>query len=378
MKKSILYSSIGVLSFAWLLWSVVTWQWGNIYLSFENTIQKPIESNEKIYTANEWDGSVSVVDAKTEKLMKNISLSRQFYGKFLTYTAHNVQVGPKGTIIAVTANIMEDEDSHGEEGINNDELILIDPATDTIIERIPLGIGMHLAHVVIDMNDTLAYVASQEHSIVFVVDIQNGSILKKVDLPEGSLPHGIRLTPDGKNLLIAMIGEKAIGIMNTETSALELVRTSDKVVQVAVTPDGRYVFGSLYGTKSIARYDLSTKKLDTVRLPDGAKWPIQLYPTPDSQSLYVADQGFYFDEPTSNQIYEIDIASLQVLKSYTGGQAPHGVVVSHDGKKVYVTNLLSDTISVIDTTTDTVTNTIAVGEKTNGISIWKKWIWGTP
>ena len=214
---------------------------------------------------------MSVVDAKTEKLMKNISLSRQFYGKFLTYTAHNVQVGPKGTIIAVTANIMEDKDSHGEEGINNDELILIDPATDTIIERIPLGIGMHLAHVVIDMNDTLAYVASQEHSIVFVVDIQNGSILKKVDLPEGSLPHGIRLTPDGKNLLIAMIGEKAIGIMNTETSALELVPTSDKVVQVAVTPDGRYVFGSLYGTKSIARYDLSTKKLDTVRLPDGAK-----------------------------------------------------------------------------------------------------------
>lgn len=378
MKKSILYSSIGVLSFAWLLWSVVTWQWGNIYLSFENTIQKPIESNEKIYTANEWDGSVSVVDAKTEKLMKNISLSRQFYGKFLTYTAHNVQVGPKGTIIAVTANIMEDEDSHGEEGVNNDELILIDPATDTITERIPLGIGMHLAHVVIDAEDTLAYVASQEHSIVFVVNIQNGSILRKVKLPEDSLPHGIRLTPDGKNLLIAMIGEKAIGIMNTETSALELVRTSDKVVQVAVTPDGRYVFGSLYGTKSIARYDLSTKKLDTVRLPDGAKWPIQLYPTPDSQSLYVADQGFYFDEPTSNQIYEIDIASLQVVKSYTGGQAPHGVVVSHDGKKVYVTNLLSDTISVIDTTTDTITNTIAVGEKTNGISIWKKWIWGTP
>jgi YVTN family beta-propeller protein len=86
----------------------------------------------------------------------------------------------------------------------------------------------------------------------------------------------------------------------------------------------------------------------------------------------VADQGFYFDQPTSDQIYEIDIASLQVLKSYTGGQAPHGVVVSHDGKKVYVTNLLSDTISVIDTTTDTITNTIAVGEKTNGISIWKK------
>ena len=105
---------------------------------------------------------MSVVDAKTEKLIKSISLSRQFYGKFLTYTAHNVQVGPKGTIIAVTVNIMEDKDSHGEEEVNNDELILIDPMTDMIIGRIPLGLGMHLAHVVIDANDTIAYVASQE------------------------------------------------------------------------------------------------------------------------------------------------------------------------------------------------------------------------
>ena len=121
MKKSIIYSIVGVLSFAWLLWGVVTWQWGNTYFSFKSDAPKLIESNEKIYTANEWDSSVSVVDVKTEKLIKSINLSRQFYGKFLTYTAHNVQVGPKGTIIAVTVNIMEDKDSHGEEEVNNDE-----------------------------------------------------------------------------------------------------------------------------------------------------------------------------------------------------------------------------------------------------------------
>lgn len=378
MKKSIIYSIVGVLSFAWLLWGVVTWQWGNTYFSFKSDAPKLIESNEKIYTANEWDSSVSVVDVKTEKLIKSISLSRQFYGKFLTYTAHNVQVGPKGTIIAVTVNIMEDKDSHGEEEVNNDELILIDPMTDMIIGRIPLGLGMHLAHVVIDANDTIAYVASQEQWILFTVDLPNKKILKETKLPEGSLPHGIRFAPDGKNLFIAFIGEKAIGIMNTETYNLELVPTSDKVVQVAVTPDGKYVLGSLYNTKSIARYDLTTKRLDILWLPDGAKWPIQLYPTPDSRFLYVADQGFYFDQPTSDQIYKIDIASLQVVKSYTGWQAPHGVVVSKDGKKAYITNLLSDTISVIDIISDTVTGTIAVGKKTNGISIWTRWIWGTP
>ncbi len=262
---------------------------------------------------------MSVVDVKTEKLIKSISLSRQFYGKFLTYTAHNVQVGPKGTIIAVTANIAlkEENASMGKE-VNDDELILIDPITDSIIDRIPLGIDMHLAHVVINANDTIAYVVSQEQGILFTVDLPNRKILKKTKFPDGSLPHGIRLAPDGKNLFIAFIGEKAIGIINTETYELELVPTLDKVVQVAVTPDGKYALGSLYGTKSVARYDLLTKKLDVLRLPDGAKGPIQLYPTPDSRSLYVADQGFYFDEPTSDQIYKVDVASLQVVKSYTG------------------------------------------------------------
>lgn len=377
MNKSFIYIFFGIIFFAWLLWSIITWQWWNRYFSFKNTTPAPTTSTEKIYTANEWDGSVSVVDTKTEKLIQNISLSRQYYGKFLTYTAHNIQVWPKGTIVAVTANIRENP-GEAMEASNNDELILIDPLTDVISDRIPLGVDMHLAHVVINAEDTLAYVVAQEQGILFTIDLREKKIIRETKLPEGSAPHGIRLSPDGKNLFIAFIGEKAMGIMNTETYIQRLIPTSDKVVQVAVTPDGKYLFGSLYTTKSIARYDLSREKLDTIKLPEWAKWPIQLYPTPDSRSLFVADQGFYFDEPTSNQIYKIDTASFQVVKSYTGWQAPHGVVVSRDGKTTYITNLLSHSISIIDLATDTITNTIPVWPKTNGISIWKKDIWGTP
>jgi DNA-binding beta-propeller fold protein YncE len=103
-----------------------------------------------------------VIDAVNKKFIKAISLSEQYYGKFLEYSAHNVQVSPKGSIIAVTANILEKEGAHGGEMTNSDEVILIDPMTESVIGRIPMGIGMHLAHVVINSTDTRAYVASQE------------------------------------------------------------------------------------------------------------------------------------------------------------------------------------------------------------------------
>jgi YVTN family beta-propeller protein len=46
--------------------------------------------------------------------------------------------------------------------------------------------------------------------------------------------------------------------------------------------------------------------------------------------------------------------------------------VSPDGKTTYITNLLSNNVTVIDTATDMVIATIPAGKKSNGISIWTK------
>ena len=382
MQKSLIYGIFGSLLFGGILWFMITISGGNSYFSFsENTINTNSDITQKLYVANEWDSSVSVIDTNTNKLIKSISLSRQYYGKYLQYMAHNVQVWPWGTIIAVTANIFEKEEwwvEMGMHAVNSDELILIDPLTDTIVSRIEIEVESHLAHVIIDKMDTTAYIASQEKWIIDIVDLKNKKILKKVTLPLWSQPHGMRLSVDGKQLFIAMIGEKAIWILNIEDSKLELIPTGYKTMQVAASPDGQFVFASLFDTKSIGKYDLATKKLMNISLPDWAQWAIQIYPTPDSKFLYIADQGFYFDQPTSTQIYKMDITTGKIIKSYTGGQAPHGIVVSPDGKFVYISNLLSNNITVIDTIKDSVISRIDGWIKPNGVSIWTKWIWGTP
>lgn len=62
----------------------------------------------------------------------------------------------------------------------------------------------------------------------------------------------------------------------------------------------------------------------------------------------------------------------------TAGDAPHGVVVDKEGKFVYVTNLLSEDVSIFDTATNKEVARIKVGMMPNGISLWNKKMGGTP
>lgn len=359
---------------------MVTIKWGNRYFSVTSSDSEPVNAEQKIYIANEWDSLVTVIDASDNTVIQNIELSQQYYAKYLRYSAHNVQVSPDGSIVAVTANIMEpeEEEEHIEENINYDQVILIDPVYDTIKTRIDTDKGAHLAHVVINNDATNLYAASQDKSTIYDISLKTEKIEKIIKLPDGAQPHGMRLSVDGKLLFVALIGEQGMAVIDTDTYDVEIIPLGDKAIQSAVSPDGRYAFVSLYMTKRVVRYDIAQKKVDYIELPEEAYGPVQIYPTPDSKYLYVADQWYYFDKPTGNKIYKIDIEQKKVVDMYLGGEAPHGVVVGPSGEKVYVTNLLSDTLSVIDTRTNRVTDTIDIEKTPNGISIRTKGEGGTP
>jgi YVTN family beta-propeller protein len=48
----------------------------------------------------------------------------------------------------------------------------------------------------------------------------------------------------------------------------------------------------------------------------------------------------------------------------------HAMAFSGDGTRAYISNQMADTVSVIDVASSTVTTTIAVGSKPNGI-VWR-------
>ena len=70
----------------------------------------------------------------------------------------------------------------------------------------------------------------------------------------------------------------------------------------------------------------------------------------------------------------IDGRSYSAIKTITVSQepygvGPYGVGVSPDGKTVFITNMADDSVSVIDTATNTVTNTISVGDFPFGVAV---------
>lgn len=97
---------------------------------------------------------------------------------------------------------------------------------------------------------------------------------------------------------------------------------------------------------------------------------MQIYPTPDSRYVYVADQGYEFDQPNGNKLHKIDLANRNVIQTVEVGTAPHGVVLSPDGKFTYVTNLVSNDVSIVDNESGKELARVPTGEKPNGISYW--------
>lgn len=310
----------------------------------------------KIYVANEEGGSISVIDLQNNST-STIDITDSTGVK---YEPHNVQVAPDGKTVWASG---VPEDSTKQE-----QLIVIDPKKGTIKNRISVGKNLGLVHVVFDNESKNAFVSANKGNSVIQVDATTHKVVRTFPLGKDNGPHGMRYA--GGKLYIANMGSKSMSVVTVADGQVTDVPMGSMAAQVAVTRDGKYIFVSLIDNKEVARYDVKTKQITRIPLPASAQGPIQLYATPDSKLLYVADQGGVMERPMSDKVYVIDIAISKVISTITTGQKAHGVVVSKDGKTAYITNSAANTVSIIDVATQKVTATVSVGKGPNGISYW--------
>jgi len=83
---------------------------------------------------------------------------------------------------------------------------------------------------------------------------------------------------------------------------------------------------------------------------------------PTGTRLYVTNQG-------SNTVSVIDTSSNTISATVPVGNSPYGVVVNPSGTRVYVANLDTNFVSVIDATTNTVIATVTVGTGPFGVAV---------
>ncbi len=199
----------------------------------------------------------------------------------------------------------------------------------------------------------LAYVTSRTVGGVSVIDTITGTLTGTVpnNPALASEAYGVAVSSDGAMAYTANTGAGTLSSIDTAATGIANIWSiGGTPIGVAIAPDG----GSVYvtnGDDDLVVLDTSNNLVSEIPVGRG---PIWVALTPDGVTAYVTNG---FDDSVS----VIDTATKAVTDSIDVGARPEGVVVTPDGATAYVANYLGGTVSVIDTATDTVSKTITVG-----------------
>lgn len=323
----------------------------------------PSDARARVFVADERGGTVSVLDGETGRSIATVDLTERRADGSTTFLPHNVQVSPDGRQVWVTTASAEYY-QRGYTGAGEEQLVVLDARDLAITARVPLH-GL-LAHVILDAEGRHVYVSASNADQVIVLDAATRAEVRRYDLGPRRAPHGMRICAG--RLFVANGSGRSMSVIELASGAVREVPLGGTSIQVACTADGRYAFASLDGLRAVARYETATGTVERLALPPEARGPAQLFLAPDDRTLYVADQGQLVSTRTGDTLYALDPMTGAVRYSLEVGAAPHGVVVSRDGARVYVTHVVDDSVAIVDTNARAVVATVPVGRSPIGIT----------
>jgi len=237
----------------------------------------------------------------------------------------------------------------------------------------------------------LVFVTNEDSDSVTIIDSGTDSVIATV--PAGKRPRGVRLSPDGTRLFVAVSGSpkggpgvdetklpppdrRADGIAVIDVATLEPVKTlrgGNDPEAFAVSNDGKTVYVSNEDAGTLSVVDVETGKLvDSVRV--GAE-PEGVTMRPDGKAVYVTSEA-------TGTVAVLDAGRNRVVATIHTGKRPRSTVFTRDGAKAYVPAEAGGTVTVVDTKTNKPIKTSAVtdsGAKPMGTAISPdgKWVYLT-
>jgi YVTN family beta-propeller protein len=201
------------------------------------------------------------------------------------------------------------------------------------------------------------YVSDETGRDVVVIDPEAGQVVGRIEV--GKRPRGVRLTRDGKQLLIALSGSPIGGPGVDESKLPPADRAADGigVVDIAsgklvnkfnsgqdpesfdISPDGKFLYVSNEDAAEMSVLDLASGNI-TVRVKVGEE-PEGVTVRPDGRVVYVSCEG-------DNEIVAIDTASLKVVGRLQTAARPRSVVFTPDSKVAFIATENGNAVNVAD------------------------------
>lgn len=307
---------------------------------------RPISSADRVYTADQSSNTVSVIDPSANEVLGTIPLGQDRLDNVL------------GPVDTTEVNV------HGL-GFSRD--------------------GRRLDVISVGSNGAQ------------VLDTATNRVLRTFHV--GRSPHEGFISPDGRELWVAVRGEDHVAVIDLRTGRERRIRTADGPSKVVFAPDGRRAYVNHFRAPKVAVIDVASHqivaRIDGVGAPASADEEI----SPDGEELWLghplAGRTTVIDArklrvkavldtgPRTNHVTFVDGglayvtigganrtlvfrrtdgAPRQVDAIEHAGESPHGLAASPDGTRVYVALQKSDAVDVIDTAANRVIRTLHVGQ----------------
>ena len=312
----------------------------------------PISHHDRVYSAEQFSNTVSVVDPADNKLLGVIRLgdpqpanfSPLYRGQVLV---HGMGFSPDHKTLCVVS-------------IGSNSVTFIDTATNTMKHTTYVGRSPHEAFFTPDGREVWVTVRGENY--VAVLDGRSFEEKMRIEVPAG--PGMTIFSPDGQygyvccsfnpeTVVLSVADHKIVG---------RIKQPSPFSPNIAATPDGRQVWFTLKDVgKTVAINAKPPFNLLATLVTGPITNHVNFAKTSDGTFAYVTVGGL-------NEVQVFRTDDFKKVATIAVGKLPHGIWPAGDGSRVYVGLENDDALIAIDTKTNKVIATISIGQAPQAIA----------
>jgi YVTN family beta-propeller protein len=305
-----------------------------------------ISSHDRVYTADQFSNTVSVIDPSSNTLLGVIRLGDPLPANFSPlYTGqvlvHGMGFSPDRRTIAVVA-------------IGSNAVSFIDTATNEVKHITYVGRSPHEAFFTPDGKEVWVTVRGENY-----VDVLDGKTFQekaRIITPAG--PGMQIFSPDGKYGYVCSSFNPETDVVSVATHRIvaQVKQASPFCPNIAATPDGSQVWFTLKDSGKTEVFDAKPpftvlKVLDTGPITNH----VNIVHNVNGTFAYVTIGGL-------NEVKVFRTSDFSQVATIPTGALPHGIWPSGDGSRVYVGLENGDSVAAIDTLTNKVIATVPIGQ----------------
>jgi YVTN family beta-propeller protein len=273
---------------------------------------------------------------------------------------------------------------------NDNTISVVATNNNTVVATIP--VGEFPTGLATTPDATHAYVRNFGNT-VSVIDTANNIVVATIPVGNGGLiiGTGIAITPDGTHAYVANEFDNTVSVIETAgNTVVATIPVGNGPSGIAITPDGTHAYvaneldQSALGFAIVSVIDTASNTV-VATIPVGDN-PVRVAITPNGTHTYERDDRrhqshAYVTNASDNTVSVIDTASNTVVAAIPVGAGPIDVAITSDVTHpsvhddlphqplAYVTNSAENTVSVIDTANNNVVATIPVGNFPSAVAL---------